>query len=185
MIDLQKFCGREHERAYLQKPWSRGEWTYATNGKLMVRIPRRPDVPAADEQNPAAEKAEQLFVESNPWECSPAPKIKLPEPSDDECEECDGRGTAHDCPTCQCPCSFCIGGQRRPYHGVYVSIGEVDFKADDIALIVDLPALYLSNSLSREHPMAFRFNGGEGLLMPMKVDMDGSVKVAWPPKENQ
>jgi len=48
-IDLSHFCHTEDDRPYLKQPWSRGEFTYATNGHVAVRVPRRADVPENDE----------------------------------------------------------------------------------------------------------------------------------------
>lgn len=47
-IDLSHFCYTEDDRSYLKQPWSRGDFTYATNGHIMVRVPRRSDVPEND-----------------------------------------------------------------------------------------------------------------------------------------
>ena len=40
MIDLMKFCGKEDPREWLNAPFSLGDYTYATNGHLIVRVPR-------------------------------------------------------------------------------------------------------------------------------------------------
>ena len=40
-IDLQPFCGEDHDRWYLMKPLSFGDYTYATNGHIVIRVTRR------------------------------------------------------------------------------------------------------------------------------------------------
>ncbi len=45
MIDLKPFCGDNDIRYYLNEPFSEGEFTYATNGHILIRVPRRDDVP--------------------------------------------------------------------------------------------------------------------------------------------
>jgi len=43
--DLKKYCSKDETRPYLHEPFSRGEWTYATNGHIAVRVPKLADVP--------------------------------------------------------------------------------------------------------------------------------------------
>ena len=38
--DLQKFCGRETSRAYLMKPFTHGAYSWATDGHIIIRVPR-------------------------------------------------------------------------------------------------------------------------------------------------
>jgi hypothetical protein len=42
-IDLQKFC-EPFRREEIATPWSSGVYTYATNGYVLVRVPRRDDI---------------------------------------------------------------------------------------------------------------------------------------------
>lgn len=46
--DLSHFCYTEDDRPHLKRPWSRGDFTYATNGHVLVRVPRRADTPDND-----------------------------------------------------------------------------------------------------------------------------------------
>ena len=48
-IDLQQFCSKDDTRPYICKPFSFGEFSYATNGHIIVRVARRADV---EEGNP-------------------------------------------------------------------------------------------------------------------------------------
>lgn len=45
--DLQQFCSKEQFRFSLHKPFSFGPFSYATDGIMAVRVPRRDDVPEA------------------------------------------------------------------------------------------------------------------------------------------
>lgn len=47
-IDLSHFCYTEDDRHNLKRPWSRGDFSYATNGHIMVRVPRRQDLAVND-----------------------------------------------------------------------------------------------------------------------------------------
>ena len=39
-VDLSRFCADANDpREYLRSPWKHGEWVYATNGHVCVRVP--------------------------------------------------------------------------------------------------------------------------------------------------
>jgi hypothetical protein len=49
-INLPPFCARKSDcRYYLRRPWSRDGHTYATDGRIAVRVPRRDDIPENEE----------------------------------------------------------------------------------------------------------------------------------------
>ena len=73
MIDLKPFCSREVGREYLRQPFSFGEWTYATNGYVMVRVPRRDDVPENDKVPKLA-----TFEDYPAFDMRPLPIFDLP-----------------------------------------------------------------------------------------------------------
>jgi len=42
LVDLQPFChAADGTHPLLESPWSRGSWTYATDGSILVRVPKR------------------------------------------------------------------------------------------------------------------------------------------------
>jgi len=47
-IDLIAFCGKNDIRSYLNAPATIGDYTYASNGHLMVRVPKLQGVETAD-----------------------------------------------------------------------------------------------------------------------------------------
>ena len=100
-IDLQRFCASELDlRTYLRTPWLFGEWVYATNGHMAVRVPAadRPDITVTPEKAP---NAAVLFERA--FECDggflPMPVV----PAAPKCMECDGTGKvrAIKCPDCE------------------------------------------------------------------------------------
>lgn len=113
MIDLKPFCAKEDEaRLSLQSPWSRGEYTYATNGHIMVRVARRDDVPE-NEKAPAGEK---IFDAAKSAGWLPVPACELP--PDIQCELCHGTGEhecscghLHECVDCKGACMVDAAGQ--------------------------------------------------------------------------
>ncbi len=176
-IDLQPFCGREITRYYIIKPWSLGEWTYATNGHICIRVPRRADVPEMVD-NPA--NTVKIFVEHF---TAPAFRLfrgaDLPEVSADDlkCERCDGRGHMHDCPDCTCECEWCDSSGTNPHReNRSVGINGVPFAACYVRLIQVLPNLRVSTAIKPSDPMPFTFEGGDGVLMPRRVPCNEHVE---------
>lgn len=169
MIDLQQFCSKDEERYYLLKPFSMGEWTYATNGHICVRVPRLPDIAESDK----APKAQTLFKE-RPEGYQKPNFPDLPELSDMDCPACDGRGTEHDCDDCQCGCDACDDtGQVTTDYKVGVGVSGIPFALHYIRMIAGLPGLEIAKVIVPKEPMAFRFDGGEGILMPLNGKATG------------
>lgn len=97
-------------------------------------------------------------------------KLTLPE-SEDDCPDCDGRGNEHDCPDCECICPSCRGsGIKQP--NLAVGIGNSVFSSRLVLLMQTLPGLLVGETNGTK-PMPFRFEGGDGLVMPMnRPDVD-------------
>lgn len=175
MIDLQQFCGKDETRPYLMKPFSVGDFTYATNGHIMVRVPKDPDIgPPSKSFNP------DRPLEGVETATFVAPKFKLPSkpPADAECEECDGRGYKHDCPHCECQCRACAGtGSQAEEGNVSTEYGGVTLAMRYVRKMLALPAIELSVPRSADAPLLFRFKGGVGALMPMRGHSLNAVEV--------
>ena len=171
--ELKRFCGRDPFRPYLDNPISRGEWTYATDGHIAVRVPRTektidtPNYYPPIETLPFAD-AKTIFT--------PVPNIIFPETDMRECERCNGRGRQHDCPNCMCECENCAGTGME-YEQVSVGIGAAVFNAKYIALILRLPNLQFA-APQKVDPMMFRFDGGDGLIMPMRGGFPTHIQIA-------
>lgn len=180
MIDLQQFCATDKTRPYLLKPFSAGEWSWATNGHIMVRVPRRSDVPErAKHGEPDVEKVIADTAEKLQGDFVPLPKVEFPPRDEDEeeCENCDGSGKAHSCPDCECKCEECGGtGLYQPYRDVSVGIGEAIYSGKYVALLQSLPGPIRIRT-SPEYPAHFTFDGGEGWLMPMSGQRGTHIKV--------
>jgi hypothetical protein len=160
-INLDLFCDpecREPGRD-LSVPFSLNGHTYATNGHVAVRVPRRPDIP----ENKEAPNADERL----PWDFS---RIKFgpmsePELLPDQCWRCAGRGHEHTCPDCRCECAYCNGSGKLPPRA---RIDKAVFQTRYTEWIQALPGLEIGKPM-RRHPrlLPFRFKGGEGLLCPM------------------
>ena len=178
MIDLQPFCGREPERPYRQQPWSRGEWTFATNGRIIVRVPRRSEVG----ENKDAPDAAVLFKKCEERSNAPhtqLPAAKAPKTDPEPCLICGGEGKEHSCPNCACVCPNCHGSGEVPPE-FSVGLGPAAFAGNYFLMMQRLPSIEVSTKISKEEPLAFRFDGGDGLLMPLRGPRTEHVKTKLP-----
>lgn len=102
MINLQRYCANDGDpREYLWRPWRAGEFVYATNGHLAVRVPAA-DFPDAAENSKAPKSIADLFAsafdgrEERDFRAMPElPKLI-------KCLDCKGAGRLHSikCPDC-------------------------------------------------------------------------------------
>jgi hypothetical protein len=157
-INLVRFCycDSKPERPELRRPFSAGDWTYA-------------------EKPAAPSKAATTLFEENAQRAryKPAPKFELPELCEWEekltCLQCEGSRRRHRCPDCKCTCPNCGGAGLvtiRKHHET--TIGRACFNSKYVAWLQELPNLALAQPPHKHAPLAFRFEGGEGLLMPIQ-----------------
>lgn len=184
MLDLQPFCSTDETRWYLLKPFSMGEFSYATNGHIEIRQPRREDIPEMDEKAPKFDASAPFAgIESAVFSRIEADLPPPPETTG-PCKLCDGRGYEHDCPSCDCVCEPCHGsGEMDPERFISTSIGGVFFVLSYVRQMLELPGVEISNTavLSIKHkksrPLLFRFDGGEGALMPRMKQLEDHIEI--------
>lgn len=165
MIDLQKFCATHirDERAYLWQPFQHDTCVYATNGHMIVRIPRdeAPNSPYAPNTLHIVGKLfSDAFALEGEFTPLPTPDML---PANRTCLDCNGTGLdpqSDDDDYC-----FTCGGL-----GVMADpqdIGDAAFKLPYVRLMASLP-----NARIRTHgptkPAAILFDGGQALLMPYR-----------------
>lgn len=191
-------AGRDDIHEYMRAPFSRGEWIYATNGHIAVRVPKAVGI-TADESDKLA-KIDELFAASKRDDF-----IDLPElPAAEKCPTCNGSGIGYKCPECdgkgeiehgrhtygckECggsgqvddgcdadkePCVECDGDGESRYKAV--KVGNWHYDRRYLAMIEKLPAVKFAQR--DEGPKDFEdaavayfvFDGGEGVLMPMRA----------------
>jgi len=149
---LRTFCCKPSgwEPVWLQTPWSRGQYTYATNGHVIHRIPRQAEVP----ENADAVKCDHLFPPLDGLTWLPLPALQPPplvecdycEGADKDCDECNGTGII------------------MPI--VRVTVGNADFQQAYLAMLGQFPDCQIAVT-GPKAPAVIRFDGGEGLLMPL------------------
>ena len=172
-IDLTPFCTTEENRYYLQQPWSRGMHTWATDGHIMVRVPRRDDVPECD----LAPDAAHVFERAS-FDCAftPLPGGLPPPAPTGECSACNGSGLDHECDDCTHECTVCDGSGEEPESG-YVQLAGGKFHICLVRKMAALPGLLVGERPSDQDPLPFTFDGGAGLVMSLRIVTSADVEI--------
>lgn len=191
---LQPFCSTDETRPNIAKPFSIGDWTYATDGRIIIRVPRLAEVPDLDPINRI--DPDRLMVEHQagpawlpmpavepappPRPCTRCKGVPVP-----QCQACRGAGEVvyefwhenscyrrdEDCPVCQgvTSCPRCDGTLTEPeqFDASPVEIGGILIGAPFARLLASLPGCELAPR-GEYDPCRFRFDGGEGLVMPLR-----------------
>lgn len=167
-MDLLPFCatGRDAEiRSFLAVPWSLGDYTYATNGHILVRVARDASAPPNADNKfatsfrkaflPGFERqlAERTFAPLPGWRVIPADPGRPCDPCEgDDCEICGGDG---------------VIGQRDEI----AAFPTQQFSLGYIGMIAPLPQLTVAfgggASSHIDSALMFRFEHGVGALMPI------------------
>lgn len=162
MVDLSKFCGSDEWRwVSIGQPFSRHDFTYATDGKILIRVPRRGEVP----ENDKAPHAERVWPKEWPTDFSPIQAISLAPVEFVPCDMCDGRGTQHECPDCTCKCREC-GGDGSLKVASAVTIYDRAINSRLAKLLAELPSASIAQPAG--NIVCFRFDGGEGIASLLK-----------------
>lgn len=159
---LQPFCSRDEGRHLLHKPFTRDGWTYATDGRIVIRVP------AIDGVEKGEVGAESLFPKAEFREIGLPDSI--PHAVKTICSRCHGTG---ECSCLHCgsdyTCKVCNGSvdiiKDSP-----IKIEGVALRAAHLRLIKALPGAKLFLNLDPKATHAFTFDGGEGRLAPVSED---------------
>jgi hypothetical protein len=164
MIDLKQFCSTNPFLSYLHSPLSFGDYTFASNGAIIVRVDRRPD--AAEGAPPMTEKGVHRVLALEPdLQYRALPKYAYPPVIISQCEFCDGTGKEEDHDD-YWPCIACDGtGNAKPKSSL--SVGGVAFDTQYLRNISVLPNIEIEKTTSERRALRFRFTGGVGALMPL------------------
>lgn len=178
VVDLQQFCSADGDeiRRYILAPFSRGQFTYATNGAVAVRVARRDDVGELEDSRPA-DTLDRYFV---PLDGAIFREITIDVPSDVEverrtaCDECEGRGKYHNCPECTCTCDGCGGkGFVSTTERISVDAFGGFFRLPLLRMLLGLPGVEVADYKFRSgDPRLFRFDGGVAAIMPCRTPLD-------------
>jgi hypothetical protein len=163
-MNLQAFC--HATRDGLTSPWSAGEWSLAADGRVLVRVPRRAEVPES-EHAPKPQRIAELFAAKFAPEPVPIPLPLPPLHGPRDCVVCDGEKTINGQ-----ACDYCDGTGKLDENMVRVHIAGSDWNHIYLHKLVALPGLKFFPAPAETHHYGharFTFDGGgEGLLMPMR-----------------
>ena len=168
-MNLQAFC--DPTRQTTKEPWSAGAYTYATDGKVCIRVARKDDVP--EKSGVPTQKIDEWLSDGNLDQLAarrdlrPLPSVTLPKPKVTECERCNGRGVEHDCPECGCECSLCQGVGNETQR-IIVKCGGVMLTAGQWCRLASLPGIQIATQKNTNGHAWFEFEGGRGIASPVR-----------------
>ena len=168
MIDLQQFCPKWAYREWMERPFSRAGYTWATDGKLMVRVSLREDMhrstgttsPTLSGCGPRQGRrrgASRLARNCRAPNMSPATSATH------------AGAREHECPDCQCICRACNGAERVEALSA-VQAGARAIPLNYARIIGGLDGAEVSPPVSDGFFLMFRFAGGEGIVMLLKAN---------------
>jgi hypothetical protein len=192
---LQKFCSKDETRPGITQPFTDGEWTYATDGRMMIRVPVTEPVPWRESQPKNAytlipDRAGMTPCELPPgWQARELPMRDCKECDGDgkdriECDECKGEcviecsecGHSEDCEKCDGTGDMPGTGSCEDCNGTGKVEGKFPVPVNrECSVCVDLKYLRLAHELpgvklfyrSGNGPLRIEFDGGDGCLMPV------------------
>lgn len=187
-IDLTPFCDPDTSSRYaLDQPWVVDGWRYATDGRIMVRIPAtgEPDSPKPPDEKKRPKDVASIVESLTGDNWQPWPAIKPCRICDgkgkhlEDCENCEGTGT---CKSCNCghkhQCGDCKGERQSLVRcdecfksgSLDDRFGEAELSHHYAHLIACLPSVSYLPTTNTEDGVRFRFDGGEGVVMGLSQD---------------
>lgn len=164
--ELQKFCSTDETRQAIMKPFSIGNRTFATCGRMMIWVDRIESVPERSDTPEQVGRLADAWIDG-PWEPIPSelPPIKIT-----KCNYCDGLGEDECNMGHVHSCNECDGTGFSEPEGKAVKLGNKNLNNKFLFAINTLPNAEIAPTATGEYePCPIRFTGGRGLLMPMKV----------------
>src|SRR5271156_726915 len=97
-IDLQQFCSKNDARPYIAKPFRYGDFTYATNRHLLVRVPSIDGDHVVSEGFLIPLATLEKTVNAQPDAVFAPLRVRFPDRDSIPCETCGGDGIWKDDP---------------------------------------------------------------------------------------
>ena len=192
LIDLKPFCLTGPSRTALAKPFTRDGFTYATDGRMAVRVEARENEPGDEKALDAAKLFEPELAKPHTEHAWPV----VPEPVTKICGKCDGRGKFSKCADCdgdgvqvcdldhEHECERCGGSGQLPGNDSAcitcngtghedevqtVRVAHTAFSDKYLRLALTLPDAKLHLADDPMAPALITFAGGVALLMPVRI----------------
>ena len=194
-INLKQFCADEDDFCGLDLPFNDGQYTYATNGHIGIRMDRD----ETNDQNvnvkaKLIKAIQQIFGDETKFSnCAPIPPYTVPE--ERRCQFCNGIGVYPVCPGCTGKghvtiededgdydeeCDFCEGkrtdinchacGGTGAEHFLRVPLtDQIGIAWHYLKLIEALPDAQINLTGDPKGVVPFRLEGGIGVVMPMRA----------------
>lgn len=177
---LRQFCSTDKYRWNLLHPWTEGEWSFATDGKLIVMVPVIDGAVAPQGTNPPDGtgflKNAQALDDSLAWtpfaDCQRGDEITC-RYCRVECAACGGEGDTGDCGCEACECQGWVLSTEscaechdiRKIAGYQCGVAIIDPWL--IRNLVQQPALRFIPAVEKRKPVLFCFDGGYSFVMPI------------------
>lgn len=162
-MNIMDFCSDNLDRVSLHHPIAVGEWVYASNGMVAIRVPRELMAETGWPDRHTERVLTYEFTRADAYA-----GVFAPLPPEGRCGKCDGTGLGI-CGECgqAARCTQCRGLGHAHED---VIIPPAKFAGHLLALIATLPGAELQSPPDARDPSAFRFDGGIGVIMPMRQD---------------
>lgn len=175
--DLMPFCSEDESRDSIRNPFEQEGYTYATDGRIIIRVHQvLPDLPERLSQPPKNIRVHFTFPDPAATVVPVDWTSLCQEPEPLTCSVCKGIGRDQ-CRHCdnEIECQKCDGSGKVLSAVVPVKIGEKFFDPMYLRKISRLPNIRLLNWESPgfetgKGPSGFIFDGGDGILMPMRSE---------------
>lgn len=160
---LLKFCDTTGDKPHLDHYFCQDGFIYATNGKIAIRCSFSEHLHLHFQNKPDMSIFEWNQIDVEDFKPLPIVKSTGVHP----CGYCRGTGWQV-CGKCECKHCQGVGKSKHFNQNQGTRIGENllwDYYLDKMSILENCE---VSISGKRNHPVLFRFSGGEGVFMPMR-----------------
>lgn len=147
----------------LHKPFTHNGFTWATNGRIAVRVPSMESVP---ENGLAPKNTAYVFKPFDAEKCI-APMPVFPPVELVACSSCGGTGEEADGSAC-----WKCEGEPMSEKAESVQCGTRKISNILLAKMAKLSGVLMQIDGDKLSPCSFTFDGGCGLVMPMKIQQE-------------
>lgn len=168
-LDLTPFCSRDKVRFNLLAPFSVGEYTHATDGRLIVAVPRRADVPERSDAPDLKKIAAKTGTPIGWYPLYSCARHSI------ECRYCTDDDAGQLCEICGKvhPCCGCAGTGIE-----FIAATPQGWIGPDVLPKMELlPGVEMGVLATYQFgdPMPFRFDGGTGVVMGYKQENEAAI----------